>query len=197
MSACECSGSRFFTPIEQANNTRTDGNETNWDRFNSNGDKKQPSYIIYIADSMANKDYKNSSDYQKSLMVASQHSIPLVMIDRERVVENEHLEIGNMLNEYEKTQNPSLINRIIQRFENNRTTGFHQKCEGKYQTEFPLRNNEDYLSLEGLVNKIVNISKDNENSVDIYQQVIDELLVQAVRSNNDKKDFCDIVYQVH
>lgn len=196
MSACEGSGSRFFTPIEQANNTRTDGNETNWDRFNSNGDKKQPSYIIYIADSMTNEDYKNSPDYQKSLMVASQHGIPLVMIDRERVVENEHLEIENMLKEYEKTQNPALINRIIQRFENNRTTGFHQKCEGKYQTEFPLRNNEDYLSLEGLVNKIVDISKDNENRVDIYQQVIDELLVQAVRSNNDEKDFCEIVYQV-
>lgn len=196
MSACEGSGSRFFTPIEQANNTRTDGNETNWDRFNSNGEKKQPSYVIYIADSMTNEDYKNSPDYQKSLMVASQHGIPLVMIDREKVVENEHLEIENMLQEYEATQNPALINRIIQRFENNRTTGFHQSCEGKYQTEFPLRNNNDYLSLESLVSKIVNISRENKNSTTIYQQVIDELLVQAVRSNNDEKDFCDIVYQV-
>lgn len=196
MSVCEGSGSRFLTPIEQANNTRTDGNETNWDRFNSNGAKKQPSYIIYIADSMTNEDYKNSPDYQKSLMVASQHGIPLVMIDRKRVVENEHLEIENMLQEYEETQNHALINRIIQRFENNRTTGFHQKCEGKYQTEFPLRNNSDYLSLESLVNKIVNISRDSENSTAIYQQVIDELLTQAVRSNNNEKDFCDIVYQV-
>ncbi len=196
MTAHEGSGSRFLTPIEQANNTRTDGNETNWDRFNSNGDKKQPSYIIYIADSITNEDYKNSPDYQKSLMVASQHGIPLVMIDRERVVENEHLEIENMLKEYEKTQNPALINRIIQRFENNRTTGFRQKCQEKYRTEFPLRNNGDYLSLEGLINKIVDISKDNKNSVAIYQQIIDELLVQAVRSYNDEKDFCDIVYQV-
>ena len=196
MSACEGSGSRFFTPIEQANNTRTDGNETNWDRFNSNGERKQPSYIIYIADSMANGDYKNSPEYQKSLMVASQHAIPLVMIDRERVIANEHLEIENMLQEYEKTQNPALINRIIQRFENNRTTGYNQKCEVKYQTEFPLRNNNDYLSLESLVNKIINVSKDNDNSIAIYQQVIDELLIQAVRSKNNEKDFCDIIYQI-
>lgn len=196
MSATEGSGSRFFTPIEQINNTRTDGNETNWDRFNSDGEKKQPSYIIYIADSMANEEYKNNPDYQKSLMVASQHGIPLVMIDREKVIENEHLEIENMLQEYEETQDPTLINRIIQKFENNRTTGFHQKCEKKYQTEFPLRNNNDYLSLESLVNKILNVSKSNKNRTAIYQQIIDELLVQAIRSNNNEKDFCDIVYQV-
>ena len=52
-------------------------------------------------------------------------------------------------------------------FENNRTTGFHQSCEGKYQTEFPLRNNNDYLSLESLVSKIVNISRENKNSTTI------------------------------
>lgn len=30
----------------------------------------------------------------------------------------------------------------------------------------------------------------------LYQQIIDELLLQAIRSNNDEKDFCDIVYQI-
>ena len=30
----------------------------------------------------------------------------------------------------------------------------------------------------------------------LYQQIIDELLIQSVRSSNDEKDFCDIVYQV-
>ena len=196
MSACEGSSSRFLTPMEQINNTRIDGNETNWDRFSTNGEKKQPSYIICIADSMSNDDYKNSQNYQESLVVASQYGIPLVMIDREKVIENEHLEIGNMLQEYEKTKNSTLINRIIQRFENNRTTGFHQKCEEKYKTEFPLRNNDTYLSLEALVNKIVDISRNNENNTALYQQLIDELLIQAVRSNNDEKDFCDIIYQV-
>ena len=120
MAACEGSSSRFLTPMEQANNTRLDGNETNWDRFNSNGEKKQPSYIICIADSMSNDEYKNSKNYQDSLIVASQYGIPLVMLDREKIIENEHLEIENMLQEYEETKNPSLINRIIQRFENRR-----------------------------------------------------------------------------
>lgn len=196
MSAHEGSSSRFLTPMEQANNTRIDGNETNWDRFSSDSEKKQPSYIIYIADSMSNDDYRGTPDYQQSLMVAAQYGIPLVMIDRERVIENEHLEIESMLQEYEKTQNPALINRIIQRFENNRTTCVGQKFEEKYQTEFPLRNTGEYLSLEGLVGKIVDISKGSENSTAVYQQVIDELLTQAVRSYNDEKDFCDIVYQV-
>ena len=164
MSACEGSSSRFLTPMEQINNTRTDGNETNWDRFNSNGEKKQPSYIICIADSMSNADYKNSPNYQESLAVASQYGIPLVMIDREKVIENEHNEIEKMLQEFEKTQNPTLINRIIQRFENNRTTGYHQKCEEKYKNEFPLRNSDEYLSLESLVTKLTDISKENENN---------------------------------
>ena len=164
MSACEGSSSRFLTPMEQINNTRTDGNETNWDRFNSNGEKKQPSYIICIADSMSNADYKNSPNYQESLAVASQYGIPLVMIDREKVIENEHNEIEKMLQEFEKTQNPTLINRIIQRFENNRTTGYHQKCEEKYKNEFPLRNSDEYLSLESLVTKLTDVSKENENN---------------------------------
>jgi hypothetical protein len=30
----------------------------------------------------------------------------------------------------------------------------------------------------------------------LYQQIIDELLIQAVRSNNDEKDFCEIIYKV-
>ncbi len=164
MAACEGSSSRFLTPMEQANNTRIDGNETNWDRFNSNGEKKQPSYIICIADSMSNDEYKNSKNYQDSLIVAAQYGIPLVMLDREKIIENEHLEIENMLQEYEETQNPYLINRIIQRFENNRTTGYCQKCEEKYKTEFPLRNNDRYRSLESLVAKLVDISKENENN---------------------------------
>lgn len=164
MSACEGSSSRFLTPMEQISNTRIDGNETNWDRFNSNGEKKQPSYIICIADCMSNADYKNSPNYKESLAVASQYGIPLVMIDREKVIENEHNEIEKMLQEFEKTQNPNLINRIIQRFENNRTTGFHQKCEEKYKNEFPLRNNNEYLSLESLVTKLTDISKENENN---------------------------------
>lgn len=164
MAACEGSSSRFLTPMEQANNTRLDGNETNWDRFNSNGEKKQPSYIICIADSMSNDEYKNNKNYQDSLIVASQFGIPLVMLDREKIIENEHLEIENMLQEYEETKNPSLINRIIQRFENNRTTGYYQKCEEKYKTEFPLRNSDRYRSLESLVAKLVDISKENENN---------------------------------
>jgi len=113
---------------------------------------------------MSNADYKNSPNYQESLAVASQYGIPLVMIDREKVIENEHNEIEKMLQEFEKTQNPTLINRIIQRFENNRTTGYHQKCEEKYKNEFPLRNSDEYLSLESLVTKLTDISKENENN---------------------------------
>ena len=57
MSGKEGSGSRFLTPMEQINNTRTDGNETNWDRFTSNGQKKQPAYIIWIAETLADEQY--------------------------------------------------------------------------------------------------------------------------------------------
>ena len=86
------------------------------------------------------------------------------MIDREKVIENEHNEIENMLQEFEKTHNLTLINRIIQRFENNRTTGYRQKCEEKYKNEFPLRNSDEYLSLESLVTKLTDVSKENENN---------------------------------
>lgn len=197
MTAGQGSGSRFLTPMEQANNTGIDRSETNWDRFDQNGKRKQPAYITYIAESLSNNLYKANPIYQKSLLVASQYGIPLVLIDRQSVIENEHIEIENMINEYEKTRNPNLINRIIQRFQNNRTTGNNQSSEQTYKTQFPLKHSKQYLSLEDLIEKLIGLSKESENPVQAYQQMIDELLVQTTRSYDEEKDLCDIIYRIY
>lgn len=197
MTGREGSGSRFLTPMEQINNTRTDGNETNWDRFTSDGQKKQPAYIIWIAETLADEQYKEDSRYQESVEAAAQFGVPLVLIDRQRVVENEHIEIQNMMTEYEETQDPTLIRRIIQKFENNRTTGYRQACQQKYKTEFPLRIDESgHCSLEHIVSQLVEMSRQNGKNDIQLQIIIDELMVQATRSGNQDKDFCDLVYQV-
>lgn len=196
MNVSQGAGSRFLTPMEQANNTGIDRNETNWDRFDKDGNRKQPSYIIYIAESLSENRYKTDSVYQKSLLVASQYGIPLVLVDRERVIENEHSEIEDMIKKYEETRNPILINRIIQKFENNRTTGNGQSFENTYKTQFPTKSNNQYLSLEELIGRLIDISKDSENPVQQYQQIINELLTQTIRNADEQIELCDIIYRI-
>ena len=75
MKARESSGSRFLTPMGQNNNTRADASETNWDRLDSNGDKKQPAYVLYIADTLENDTYKKQERYLESIKAAKQFGI--------------------------------------------------------------------------------------------------------------------------
>jgi len=196
MSGREGSGSRFLFPNEQINNTRGDGNETNWDRFDNDGNRKQPSYIVYIVNDMNDESYKHTIQYQQSLEAASSFNIPIVLIEREKIIENEHKEIDNMIETYRETGEIGLIKRIIERFENNRTTGRFQSSEKKYKEEFPLIGQNEYASLEGIIAKIANISDGKENSTERLQQIIDVLMLQAVRDPNFEEDFANMVYSI-
>jgi len=196
MSGREGSGSRFLFPNEQINNTRGDGNETNWDRFDTNGNRKQPSYIVYIVNDMGDESYKHTIQYEQSLEAASEFNIPIVLIEREKIIENEHKEIENMIDAYRETGEIGLIKRIIERFENNRTTGRFQSTEKKYKEQFPLIGQNEYVSLEGIIARIANISDGRENCTECLQQIIDVLMLQAVRDPSFEGDFANMVYSI-
>jgi len=192
MSNCEGSGARFLSPQDQINNTRKQGNETNWDRFDNLGHRKQPSYLIYIADSLENPEYKNSQTYKETLNAASQFNIPIIMIDRRKIINNEHNQIDKMIGDYAQTHNPNILKHIIQKFENNRTTGFGQSCEDMYIKEFPLLATEDkkFKSLQEIAYDLL------EKNPKHAQEMVDALSMEAVKDHNSHQQFCEIIYGI-
>lgn len=200
MKARESSGSRFLTPMGQNNNTRGDASETNWERLNSNGEKKQPAYILYIANSLENDEYKEEDKYLESIKAAKQFGIPVVLIDRQKVIENEHLEIDRLVEEYKTTKSVATMKRIIQRFENNRTTyGYNFEFEEKYNAQFPLKDVDTSKSLNSIIQTLVEYSRDDNGNyiTGNLQQMIDELVMQTVRNHgNGEKEFCEMVYGI-
>lgn len=192
MRNCEGSGARFLSPREQINNTRTDGNETNWDRFDSTGQKKQPNYLIYIADSLNSSEFKSSKSYKETLKAASQFDIPLVVIDRAKVINNEHYQINKMIDDYSQTHDFHTLEHIIQKFENNRTTGFWQSSEDTYKKEFPLLTAKDgkFKSLQEITCELLEINPEHA------QEIVDILSREAIKSHNKDQEFCDIIYDI-
>ncbi|MEE6207898.1 MAG: hypothetical protein VZR95_07590 [Alphaproteobacteria bacterium] len=193
MQAHEGSGARFLTPTEQINHTRTDESETNWDRFNSDGSRKQPSYIVFIAGSLKDTEYKNTPLYQQSIQAAAQFNIPIVLIDREKVIANEHQAINQLIEEYKKTHNPKTLNRLISRFENNRTTCYNKHTAGIYQKQFPLLKTDksgDFKSLQEIIEQI------SDNNPQHTQHLVDALSAQAVLSLNQHSEFCKLIYDI-
>ena len=193
MRGCEGSGARFLTPREHINQIRRDGSETNWDRFNSDGSRKQPSYIVFIADSLKNPEYKNTPLYQQSLQAASQFDIPIVLIDREKVLAHEHQVINQLIEKYQKTHNPKTLIRLISRFENNRSTGFAQSTERVYKEQFPLLKTDksgDFKSLQEIIEQI------SDNNQQHAQHLVDALSAQAVLSLGKHNEFCKLIYDI-
>lgn len=192
MSNCEGSGARFLPPREQINNTRTDGSETNWDRFDRFGRRKQPSYMIYVVDNPETSEYKTSQSYIETLNAASQFDIPLVMIDRRKVINNEHHQIDKMITDYLQSHDLDTLQHIIQKFENNRTTGYCQPCENTYKREFPLLTTDDneFKSLQEITYTLL------EKNPEHAQEIVDILSKEAIKSHNFHQEFCDIIYGV-
>ena len=192
MNAVEGSGARFLMPSEQINNTRDGGSETNWDRFDGNGMRKQPNYVIFIADSLEEDDYKYGKLYQESVCAAAQFGIPMVVIDREKVMGNEHRQINKLIEEYKQNHNPQTLDRLLQRFENNRTTCYGQRYEYIYKEEFPLLA-KDKIGFKSLQEIVEDVWDGNSERA---QNLVDALSKLVIRSPNQEKEFCEIIYGI-
>ena len=192
MTGCEGSGARFLPPKEQINNTRTNGSETNWDRFDDIDTRKQPSYLVYIADNTDTSQYKETYSYSETIKAASEFGIPIVVIDRKKVLDNEHKQIDKMMREYLETHDVKIMRDIIQRFENNRTTGFSQTCAKLYESEFPLLSSEkgDFKSLQDIATTLLETNPKNA------QSLVDVLSSEVVKSPNNHNEFCEIIYGI-
>lgn len=117
-------GKYFATPKVLADNTRFGYNELVLDRFYQNDPeckiKVQPSYVVVYK---IDENYNKTRMYKRGLRMAKEFGIPLILIDVEKVKENEKKMISIMEDELfsHRSVNKELMSMIITRYMNNYT----------------------------------------------------------------------------
>jgi len=119
---------RIFIPATMmADETRYGYNEILLDRFlnydEKNDLKLQPSYVVFYK--MSDNDFENNRIYDRSLKLAKDFGIPIIVIDVKKVKDHEKEEILEKENElFSSTDVKSeLLKEIVTRYMNNYTGG--------------------------------------------------------------------------
>lgn len=142
---------RYMNPDKMIDHTRTDYNEIVYERRdlaeNALEFKKQPDYVLFIKEFIDEEKYLDHYEnayaigadyetyphiqfkieeqeklYNEAFRAAQDLGIPVVVVNREKCIRNQKSEINNALREFEKTQNPDLISKMITEFENARAS---------------------------------------------------------------------------
>ena len=107
-------GSKYYSPDEQINKTER-YNEMDYSRF-QNGQKKQPDYILVFKENGKIK-------YLEEAKQASEDwgGMPIVVVDREKVLQSEKQKLDNLLEQYEAGDS-SVAREIYYKIRNNRVS---------------------------------------------------------------------------
>jgi len=153
-------GNVFTNADNLLDNTRGDYNELVYERRDLSSNplfyKKNPDYIVFVEEyediNVYLEKYKDDSYkieyilhqqkeqermWKETLKAAQNFGVPIVKINREKCAKAESEKINSMLEEFEQTKNPTLIEKIITQFENNRVgnCGGHDPIRGMYFSE--------------------------------------------------------------
>lgn len=169
--------SKFRTPNQLINHTRQRYNEVVTERYitdeNGNVIKSKPDFLISFGDEVPDR----------VKMMATRLGIPVVLIDREKIVQKEYSRIEVMkkliageeivepeyqqyCEEYKNLSMPELIEQIIIKFENNRTgVQFDTKLRKKYFST------EQFQSIINVIDK--SIDKISKSSLDFATECLE------------------------
>lgn len=92
------------------------------------GTKRQPDYIRLLK-SRHIKTELAESKLQNAKIAAKQFGIPIVIVDQDECTRQENEIIRDMIEEFQIDQNPSVLSKIITRYENNRTGNMWNKID--------------------------------------------------------------------
>ena len=175
--------SRFMTPEQLIDNTRR-YNEIDIERTDLiNGGKLQPSYLISFAESKE----KIEEETKKA---ASQFGVPIILINREKIAEQEQQKILSKAEEFIETKNINLIGEIIEDF-----------CTNKVSTRTTIKDKKDrsldnlkdiewqYFSnekLKEILNIFIETAKSEEKSNSIFSNQVLTELKKAMKKENAK-----------
>lgn len=140
--------SMYLLPDDVLGYTRHTHNETVWERRNISGDamfKKQPSYIVYFVDNFEERltDPEAMKQWESVKKAASNFSIevdgvkkslPIMVVEREKIAKSQLEIIQNKLNEFKTTLDSKLIKDIISDYESNYAGNreYHLNISEKY-----------------------------------------------------------------
>ena len=129
----------YLFPREMINRTRHTHNELCIERL-ENDRKLQPDYIIYMTESYQEELLQKWATYSKSELAtlskseqleykrwkeatkaASDFELPILIIDRKKIRENEYHYLQNLLKDFTHDPQPEKMLEILTRFENNRS----------------------------------------------------------------------------
>jgi hypothetical protein len=139
VSAIDDSRVQYLFPKDMIDYTRHTHNEICIDRVTKEGKKLEPSYVIYMTEEYNSEkikkwahlrliDVKLLSENEKSdlnrwdnvVQASNDFGVPIVVVERKKIRQNELRILDNMFEEFKATHNPELIRNIFLRFENNR-----------------------------------------------------------------------------
>lgn len=169
--------SKLFLPNEFINRTRNWHNELDYERkdFNSNPThfKKNPDYLILDLESVdfEKLDFdvqKKLKDYKKETIRAAKEfgDLPILVINREKIAENERRLINEMMDDYQRSHDYTILKNIIIKFMNNRNG-----CRGNHHEYI----RENYFSdsyFQDLLKKINSMILESQK--DEFQKLVEE-----------------------
>lgn len=140
---------------------------------NNKEEKIEPSYIVYMK---YNDEYKNDLIYKKSIKAAKDFSIPLVIIDVEKVLKNEYEKIEEKIKNLPNSFTVTNIMDILQNYTNNYTIPGKSDAKKLYDIYFPLKvNDKNYL--EEFIENIIKTAKELNKPPIFYEELFDKIMV--------------------
>lgn len=179
--------SKFLTPRNIINNTRHAHNEQSIERrelreelINRGIINLQPSYVIVFSD-MDDKLRK------KACKCAEDFGIPIVYVDKQKVVQNESNKIDKMIGELNNTQDITrqiaIFSEIYLKHENNRCGLMHDE---ELKTKFSTGRIEKVL--DDIVNRLIE-GKNNTHNYELYCNNVLKL-IEILKREEDKFITC-------
>lgn len=185
----------YLLPDDVLGYTRHTHNETVWERRTISGDaifKKQPSYIVYFVDNFedrlsdpeAMKQWESVKKASSNFAVevdGVKKSLPIMVVEREKIAKSQLEIIHNKLNEFKTTLDSKLIKDIISDYESNYAGNrkFHLNICEKY---FPKHEKLSNSVVGQIIETIQQVYKSNPtNAIECINELED-----AVKKEEEK-----------
>lgn len=191
----------YTSANKMIDNTRSNFNELVYERRDITSNpkyyKKNPDYIVFIEEYenideemrkslldlnkleyLYSQKEEQQTKFKESLKAAKNFNIPIVKINREKLAKSEISKLENLYEEFVRTKNPILLNKIINKFESNRV--------GNSNDHYIIM--EKYFSSEYIDNMLDNIKKvieEEPNKTNLYNS-----LKLAIREEEEKVRKC-------
>lgn len=117
-----------ISSMQQRIDHTRNNDESDRSRTLPDGTKRQPDYIRLLKSRHIKPEIAENK-LQNAKIAAKQFGVPIVIVDQDECTKQENEIIRDMIEEFQIDQNPSVLSKIITRYENNRTGNTWNKID--------------------------------------------------------------------